>query len=194
MSQTIEAISPAAFAELNKQKPIRLIDVRMPMEFEAVHAKGATNIPLDRFDSTAVLSGPDDAIYVICGTGSRGQKACEKLIATNPSVRVVNVDGGTVAWEAAGLPVIRGRKSMSLERQVRIAAGSIILLSFGLAIFVHKGLLGLAALVGAGLVFAGMSDWCGMGMLLGKMPWNRERKACGINATPPSDAESSPTL
>jgi len=190
MSQTIEAISPAALAELNKQKPIKLIDVRMPMEFQAVHAKGATNIPLDRFDPTAVLNGAEDAIFVICRAGSRGQKACEKLIASNPSVRVVNVDGGTLAWEAAGLPVVRGRKSMSLERQVRIVAGSLIILSFVLAIFVHRGLLGIAALMGAGLVIAGMSDWCGMGMLLGKMPWNRERKAeCGNAGEPDASAK-----
>ena len=180
MSTTIEAISPGALAELNKNKPVRLIDVRMPMEFEAVHAKGATNIPLDRFDPAEVLSGADDTIYVICRAGSRGQKACAKLIAANPSVRVVNVDGGTLAWEAAGLPVVRGRKRMSLERQVRIAAGSLIILSFALAIVVHPGLLGIAALIGAGLVFAGMTDWCGMGLLLGKMPWNRESRAEGV--------------
>ena len=173
MSTAIELINPGALAELNKQRPIRLIDVRMPMEFEAVHAVGATNIPLDRFNPEEVLGGADDAIYLICRAGSRGQQACERLIATNPSVRVVNVDGGTLAWEAAGLPVVRGRKKMSLERQVRIAAGAIILLSFLLAIVVHPGLLGIAALIGAGLVFAGMTDWCGMGMLLGRMPWNQ---------------------
>lgn len=180
MSASIDLISPTALAELNKQKPVRLIDVRMPMEFATVHAEGATNIPLDRFDPSAVLSGAEDAIYIICRAGSRGQKACEKLIASSPSVRVANVEGGTLAWEAAGLPVIRDRKPTSLERPVQIVACSLIILSFVLAILVHKGLLGIAALIGAGLVFASMTDWCGMGMLLGKMPWNRERKAeCG---------------
>jgi rhodanese-related sulfurtransferase len=177
MPATINLISPAALAELCKQRSIKLIDVRTPGEFEQLHAQGATNIPLDEFDAAAALSGCDDALYVICRAGNRAQKACEKLVAANPGVRIVNVDGGTLAWEGAGLPVVRGRKRMSLDRQVRIGAGSLVILSILLSIFVHSGFIGLAGLVGAGLVLAGMTDWCGMGMVLGKMPWNRRTKA-----------------
>ena len=85
----------------------------------------------------------------------------------------VNVEGGTLAWEQAGLPVVRGKKAMSLERQVRIAAGSLVVLGTALGAFVHPGFLGLSAFVGAGLVFAGVTDTCGMGMVLARMPWNR---------------------
>ncbi len=173
MAGSVNGISPAALAELCKQQTVRLIDVRTPAEFEQVHANGATNIPLDEFDPAAVLNGCTETIYVICRGGGRAQKACEKLLTVNASVRVVNVDGGTLAWEGAGLPVVRGQKHMSLERQVRIAAGALIVISILLSIFVHKGLLGIAGLVGAGLVFAGMTDWCGMGLVMGKMPWNR---------------------
>ena len=86
----------------------------------------------------------------------------------------------SASWQAcaeAGLPVVRGRKMMSLERQVRIAAGSLVLLGVGLG-FVHPAFFGLAGFVGAGLVFAGITDTCGMGMLLARMPWNRREPTC----------------
>ncbi len=89
---------------------------------------------------------------------------------------MVNVEGGTLAWDQAGYPVIRGRKVMSLERQVRIAAGSLVLTGIGLS-FLHPWLLGISAFVGAGLVFAGITDTCGMGMILARMPWNQTAKA-----------------
>jgi hypothetical protein len=86
---------------------------------------------------------------------------------------VVNVEGGTQAWDQAGLPVIRGEKTISLERQVRIAAGLLVVSGTALGAFVHPYFLGLAAFVGAGLVFAGITDTCGMGMILARMPWNQ---------------------
>jgi hypothetical protein len=82
---------------------------------------------------------------------------------------------------AAGLPVVRGSKAISLERQVRMAAGSLVLLGILLAWLVHPACYGLSALVGAGLVFAGMTNTCGMGLLLARMPWNR----CGRTASDP---------
>ena len=173
MSVRIEQISPIALAELREKGPCKLIDVRTPAEFALVHAQGATNIPLDRLDPAAVLNGCNETVYVICRAGSRGETACEKLLAVNPAARVVNVDGGTLAWEAAGLPVECARKPVSFERKVRLAAGLLVVISILLAIFVHKGLLGLAGLVAAALVLAGMTNWCGLGMVLGKMPWNR---------------------
>ena len=83
--------------------------------------------------------------------------------------------GGTLAWDAAGLPVVRGKKTILLERQVRIAAGFLVLVGAVLALVVHPYFVGLSAFVGAGLMFAGITDSCGMGMLLAKMPWNRIR-------------------
>jgi Protein of unknown function (DUF2892) len=85
----------------------------------------------------------------------------------------VNVEGGTQACLDLGLPIARGKNSISLERQVRIAAGSLVVLGVTLGWFVHPVFFGLAAFVGAGLVFAGVTDTCGMGMLLARMPWNQ---------------------
>ena len=96
---------------------------------------------------------------------------------------MVNVEGGTLACEQAGLPVERGRKTMSLERQVRITAGSLVVIGTVLGRFVHPGFYGLSAFVGAGLVFAGVTDTCGMGMLLARMPWNQARPGAGATCS-----------
>lgn len=155
---------------------IELIDVRTPVEFREVHVDFARNVPLDRLDPQAVLASrqlPAEApLYLICRSGSRGKMACEKFVAAGLG-RVVNVEGGTQAWDAAGLPVKRGRKAISLERQVRIAAGSLVLVGSALGYFVHPAWIGLSAFIGGGLVFAGVTDTCGMGMMLARMPWNQ---------------------
>jgi hypothetical protein len=88
----------------------------------------------------------------------------------------INVEGGTLACEVAGVPVVRGKKMMSLERQVRITAGSLVLVGAVLGFFVHPYWIGLSAFIGAGLAFAGITDTCGMGMMLAKMPWNQVPK------------------
>jgi len=182
MSTTL--ISPRKLAEIYQEgKKIDLIDVRTPVEFQEVHVEFARNLPLDQLNPAAVLQSRADSaaahepLYVVCRSGSRGQQACEKFLKAGFS-NAVNVEGGTMACVEAGLPVVRGRKAVSLERQVRIAAGSLVLLGVGLGWFVHPGFFGLAAFVGAGLVFAGVTDTCGMGMLLARMPWNQ----CGKDA------------
>lgn len=157
--------------------PIDLIDVRTPVEFREVHVPFAQNLPLDTLNPAAIASvckTSSEPLYVICRSGSRGRQACEKL-AAGGLTNIFNVEGGTLAWVQAGLPVVRGKKAISLERQVRIAAGSLVLLGAALGTFVHPYWIGLSAFIGAGLVFAGITDTCGMGMLLARMPWNRVR-------------------
>lgn len=156
---------------------IDLIDVRTPAEFRAVHVEFARNVPLDEFDPEAVLRGrtgdASEPLYLICKSGSRSQMACEKLERSG-FAGAVQVDGGTDACVQAGLPVIRGKSVMSLERQVRIAAGSLVLTGIILGWFVHRYFLGVSAFVGGGLVFSGLTDTCGMGTVLARMPWNRQ--------------------
>jgi len=173
---SVQSISPQRLAELCQSGSVEVIDVRTPAEFREVHLQAARNVPLDRLDPGAVLASretaKDQPIYLICLAGSRGRQACEKFL-TAGFTNAVNVEGGTSACIAAGLPVVRGRKTISLERQVRIAAGSLVLLGALLAWLVHPAFIGLSAFVGAGLVFAGVTDTCGMGMLLARMPWNQ---------------------
>ncbi len=157
-------------------KPILLIDVRTPAEFRNARVPFAINIPLDQLDPAALKAGhadPNQPIYVICQSGGRAAQACSKLLAAN--LTPINVQGGTLAWLHANLPVTREQSTISLERQVRIAAGSLVLLGVILALTVHPWFIALSGFVGAGLVFAGVTDTCGMGILLAKMPWNQSR-------------------
>jgi rhodanese-related sulfurtransferase len=177
MIMSVSTISPTRFSELSKEgKKLDLIDVRTPVEFQEVHVEFARNVPLDQLDPKAVIEARNgvasDPLYVVCRSGSRGKQACEKFLAAGIT-NVFNVEGGTLACVDAGLPVVRGKKAMSLERQVRIAAGSLVLVGVTLGWFVHPVFFGLSAFVGAGLVFAGVTDTCGMGMILARMPWNQ---------------------
>lgn len=155
---------------------VELIDVRTPAEFQEVHASIARLEPLDRLDPKRVMENrgerAGEPLYVICRSGSRATKACEMFQAAGYP-QVVCVEGGTQAWEQAGLPVVRGKKSMSLERQVRIAAGALVFLGTLAGAFVNPWLLIIPGFVGAGLVFSGITDTCGMGMLIARMPWNQ---------------------
>ena len=173
----VATISPRELSRLQQSgKTIELIDVRTPVEFQELHVEFARNVPLDRLDPKAIQAerngNADLSLYIVCRSGGRGKQACEKLLAAG-LFNVVNVEGGTLACEAAGLPIVRGKKTISLERQVRIAAGSLVVIGSTLGFFVHPYFIGLAAFVGAGLVFAGITDTCGMGMLLARMPWNQ---------------------
>jgi rhodanese-related sulfurtransferase len=181
------AISAAQLAEAFKQgKKVELIDVRTPFEYQAAHVEFARNIPLDELDPAAIMrarsGSADEPLYVICQAGGRGRQACEKF-AKAGFANVTNVEGGTTACLQTSLPIAHGKKTMSLERQVRIAAGSLVLVGVTLGWLVTPYFFGLAAFVGAGLVFAGITDTCGMGMLLARMPWNQcDRSATSCSA------------
>lgn len=174
----MQTISPRQlFERQTKDSNVRLLDVRTPAEHAEVHVPGVHCMPLDRLDPARLAStdgfSKDAPIYLLCKGGGRATQAAEKLEKAGFTQCCV-VEGGTQAWADAGLPVNRGGgKIMSLERQVRIAAGTLVLTGVILGTWVHPGFYGLSAFVGAGLVFAGITDWCGMGLLLGRMPWNQ---------------------
>jgi rhodanese-related sulfurtransferase len=150
-----------------------LIDVRTPAEYRAVHAIGATLLPLEHFaPATVAASIPaGHTTYVLCKSGGRAAQAAKQLAAIGCTSVVVS--GGTDAWVAAALPVERGRAVMSLERQVRIVAGLLVVIGVGLGYAVNTNWFALAGAIGAGLTIAGLTDTCMMGMLIARMPWNR---------------------
>lgn len=152
------------------------IDVRTPAEFDEIHIDGSVLHPLGDLDAAEVrrMAEGKSACVVVCRSGKRAAEAAKKLRDV-PGLCVL--DGGVAAWEEAGLEVARGRKAMSLERQVRIAAGLFVLTGVALSVLVNPYWIALSAFVGAGLVFAGITDTCGMGLILARMPWNRRSRS-----------------
>src|SRR5689334_10088918 len=153
-ARTIPTVSPTEVARRRSGgEALDLIDVRTPVEFAEVHAEGAMLVPLHRLDPAAVVATrtgpPDQPIYVICRSGARAAKACEAFRAAGFPY-VFNVEGGTEAWQRAGLAVVRGeRKVISLERQVRIAAGLLVVTGVLLGWLAHSLFYALSAFVGA---------------------------------------------
>ncbi len=160
------------------QGPLTLLDVRTPAEFAQVHIPQAQSAPLDSLNPEKLEEDGKvnraEPLYLICRTQNRSKVAAgafEKAGFTH----VIVVEGGTSGWDGAGYPVVRGTgKVISLERQVRIAAGSLVVLGVLLAWLVSPLFVLLSAFVGAGLVFAGVTDTCGLGLLLARAPWNQK--------------------
>ena len=161
---------------------VRLLDVRTPAEYETVHIRGAYNVPLDLLGE----HGPEiratvaEPVVLICQSGQRARKAEAALRAAGmPNLHVL--DGGISAWSAAGQPVMRGAERLSLKRQVRIVSGGLAALGGLLALTVNPLFAILPALVGSGLVFAGITNTCAMAMLLARLPYNRPA-TCDVGA------------
>lgn len=177
MSQ-INTITPEDLStQLETHPQAILLDVRTPAEFAGIHACGARNIPLQTISPEELSADPllpkEGSIFLLCEKGTRASLASEHFLKAGFS-NVHVVEGGTKAWVDAGLPVIKGESSViSIERQVRIGAGSLALLGVILSIFVNPYFIILSGFIGAGLIFAGITDWCGMGLLLARAPWNR---------------------
>jgi rhodanese-related sulfurtransferase len=177
-TESMKMISPVELQRRLAAEPnLTLLDVRTPAEFAEVHVPQARSIPLDEINPKDLAGSgqlrKDQAVYFLCRSGQRATKAAEKF-ATEGFAEPIVVQGGTLAWVEANLPVTRGTtKVISLERQVRIAAGALVLTGVLLGWFVHRGFLGLSAFVATGLIFSGITDFCGMGLLLARMPWNR---------------------
>lgn len=175
-------ITAKQLKEERERGEVRIIDVRTPAEFGEVHLEGSELMPLDRLRPDLLDGG--DAV-IVCRSGKRAAKAMEQLERAGcGNLRVL--EGGVIAWEEAGYPVNLGKAVLPLERQVRIAAGLLVLLGVVLGTWMHAGFYGLAAFVGAGLTFAGITDWCGMGMLLARAPWNQRGGGCceGVAGAP----------
>lgn len=172
---TVQSTSANQLAESMAAGPVNLLDVRTPAEFDTVKIAGAINLPLDRLNPAEVSSrfGADAALYCVCQTGTRSQLAAARL--RNAGLKnVIHVDGGTNAWVAGGFPVERGtRHVISLDRQMRITAGLFIVAGVAAGVLWHPAGYWLAGLIGAGLLYAGLSNTCGMTVVLAKMPWNR---------------------
>jgi len=173
---TVRQVSPNT--ALLENSGVLFLDVRTPAEFEDAHIEGSVLQPLSDLNPHEIqrIAAGKNSCLLICGSGKRAGQAAERLKQSEmPPLSIL--EGGVQAWEKAGLPLIRGRKMMSLERQVRIAAGTLVLTGALLGYFMNPPWIALSGFVGAGLIFAGITDTCGMGMLLARMPWNNRKPA-----------------
>jgi rhodanese-related sulfurtransferase len=177
--KTNQTISPGRAAEMIATGKAVLVDVREPDEHAREHIAGARSMPLSRFDGGSfVREGITGAIFH-CASGRRTEQAATTLAACGLDT-VLCLEGGLEGWKRAGLPVERNlRAPMPMQRQVMIAAGSLVVLGVILAALVSAWFILVCAAVGAGLIFAGATGLCGMARLLAIMPWNRRTAAEG---------------
>ncbi|SBT41340.1 Rhodanese-related sulfurtransferase [Micromonospora narathiwatensis] len=164
----------------------RLLDVRTPAEFETAHIPGAYNVPLDllREHRDELRNHLAEDVVLICRSGVRAGQAGQALAGAGPPNLTV-LDGGMLARQATAAPVTQGRRRWDVERQVRLVAGSIVLLSVLGSGFV-PGLKWVVGFIGAGLTFAAVSNTCAMGMLLSRLPYNRGA-SCDLDTRRPAD-------
>lgn len=166
--------------DLAAGRALALIDVRTPVEHAEIRISGSHSMPLDRLDPEAVKSASEgaDGCVLVCLSGKRAEEARRRLDAAGVANLAV-LDGGVTAWNQAGLPVEKSpRKVLPLMRQVQLIVGLLVLTGSILALTVHPKFAILPAVLGGGLSFAGATGWCGLAVLLSKMPWNRTDEAC----------------
>ena len=177
---TMHASAVRSIVESNPDTLV--VDVRTPGEFETAHISGAINIPLDQVDAhlRRIVADAGGRLILVCQSGGRAQQAATKLAAAGLD-DVAVMDGGMNAWVASGGTVEQsGRERWALERQVRLVAGTLVLLSVLASLLVPAAVV-VAGAVGAGLAIAALTNTCAMGMLLARLPYNRGA-ACDIDA------------
>jgi rhodanese-related sulfurtransferase len=179
-NQSETSVSPRELhRRLAAGPPVRLLDVRTPAEFAAAHVPGARLVPLDELDCATFLKqhdAGDKLIYVLCQSGGRARRAIEKFQRAGFDGCVL-VEGGTQAWIDAGLPVNLGEsRVLPLMRQVQIVVGAVSATGAVLALTVNPWFALVPLATGCGLLFAGISGFCGLALVLAKMPWNRAAK------------------
>lgn len=162
----------------NKTAATCILDVRTAAEVKASSLPGSLHIPLheltaERLQQEIHNNGKNgSSIYLLCQGGKRAEMAAGQLQGKIDAELIV-IEGGINSIKAANIPLNQGKGAISLERQVRIVAGFLVLLGVILGFQVNTGFFGLSGFVGAGLMFAGITDTCMMGLLLARMPWNR---------------------
>ena len=183
MNQSTSNISAQVFKQLRQESTdkLQIIDLRTHIEVNTERLDGSAHFPVQQLQAAKLKSylkqqnhNSAQPIYLLCASGQRAVQASNQLQGQFESQLVI-IDGGLNALKLLGISVTKGNSTViCLERQVRIASGTLVVLGVFSGLLVHPWFYGLAAFVGSGLVFAGVTNSCGMGMLLAKMPWNRQ--------------------
>ncbi len=151
-----------------------VVDVREPAEHAAENIHGARLVPLSTVTKSAIPCCEGKKLVIHCRSGKRSTSACEKLLAEDPNLEVYNLEGGISAWGAAGHAVAAsGKFFLPLDRQVQLTIGLGVLIGSLLAYFVSPLFFLLTGFFGAGLTFAGLTGFCGLAIVMARMPWNQ---------------------
>ncbi len=171
----LKSVSPERAAELIRAGAV-LVDIRETDEHARERIPGARHHALSRIDADNPARPGDDVLIFHCRSGARTKGNAPKLAAAAAGkCETYILDGGIDAWKKAGLPVALDRSQpIDIMRQVQIGAGSLVLIGIILGALVSPGFYAVSGFVGAGLLFAGVTGFCGMARLLSAMPWNRQ--------------------
>lgn len=162
-----------AFDIYKRGELAQFIDVREPSEFASMHIARSICAPLSNIEIALGSVSKDAPLYLICQSGARARKAAERLTSRGIT-NIYIVAGGLNAWLSAGYPVERAKTAVwAMDRQVRLTAGSLILLGLGLGYAINTSWLCLSVFVAIGMIFSAVTDSCGMATLLSLMPWNK---------------------
>jgi rhodanese-related sulfurtransferase len=166
--------APELRMALGRNRRIRLLDVRTSGEYEGGHIEGSYNVPLDTLGEHAgELASVGDPVVLVCRGGNRARQA-EQVLRESGMASLHVLEGGVAGWQAAGYDLRRtGRERWALDRQVRLVAGLVVLTGVLLSVLVSPSFVWLAGFMGAGLTFSALADWCGLAIVLGKLPYNR---------------------
>ncbi len=172
MSHSISVRELKKILDTDKPANTILIDVRTAPEHKATHIKGAVNIPLNELEARKAELEKYDTIFLHCRSGGRSRSACNVL--SDIKSNIVNVEGGILEWQSEGFAVEKGKSFyLPLIQQVHILAGALVSLGAILALTINPQWVILSLFIGLGLVFAGITGWCGMAKMLELMPWNK---------------------
>jgi rhodanese-related sulfurtransferase len=173
---SIQEISASELLDLIKKEPIKLVDVRTPGEFRSTHIPNSLNLPLSSSDFESFKNSASGAekIVLICQSGARAKAASNELMLKNIAPLFI-LSGGMNSWQQSGFDVIKGEGTISMERQVRIAAGLFVFLGSILSLIFSLNFIFIPIFIGAGLVFSGVTNTCGMARMLAVLPWNNPK-------------------
>lgn len=156
-----------------KSKQLVIIDIREPSEFASEHIAGSKNIPASKLEKIDWSTEKEKTVIVTCRMGHR-TKVAEAILLHSGLEKIYCLSGGLEQWKSCGLPTESDKNApLDIMRQVQIVTGSLILLSLLFAYVFSPNFLLLAGFVGAGLMMAGVTGFCGMARLLARMPWNK---------------------
>jgi rhodanese-related sulfurtransferase len=171
----IKLIDVHDLKELIDRQAVELVDVREADEFASERIDGAILVPLSKFDIQQISNSPDKQVVLYCRSGNRSHRVAEKLIDAGYG-EVAHLKGGIMAWRSQGMPIKANKNApISIMRQVQITAGSLVFFGTILSATVSPWFMLLTGFVGAGLMFAGISNTCAMANFLSMLPYNKQR-------------------